>query len=258
MKENSETIIKVENVTKRFGGVTAVDDVSLDVYPGEIVGLVGDNGAGKSTLIKMISGVLVPDGGRIYLNKTRIDRKRPKEIRELGIETIYQDLAVINNLTASANVFLGKEVIKNNFLGTLNLKYMDNETEKAMKKFAFELPDLHRPVKFLSGGQRQGVAITRAIHWGKKFLIMDEPTAALGVKESSKVLDIILEIIKHVKAIIMIAHNMEHVIKVATRILVMRTGRLVTNVNCKDYVGRSDDLHNEVVQAITGKTYSRN
>lgn len=256
MGKKLEAVLSVKNVTKKYDGVTAVDNVNLDVYPNEIVGLVGDNGAGKSTLIKMITGVRSPDSGKIYLENERIDKKTPKEIRNLGIETIYQDLALVGSLDPSANVFLGKEVILNSFLGSLNLRYMRKETKNAMEKLAFNLPDHTRPVSFLSGGQQQGVAITRSIYWGKKFLIMDEPTAALGVNESIKVLNLILETIKHVKAMIIIAHNIDHIIKVATRVVIMRNASIISQIECEEYKNNKDLLHNEIVCAITGKIFT--
>jgi simple sugar transport system ATP-binding protein len=254
MEKKPEAVLSIKNVVKKFGGLTAVNNVNLDVYPNEILGIVGDNGAGKSTLIKMVTGVYPPDSGKIYFENEGIDGKSPQEVRNLGIETIYQDLALVGSLDASANVFLGKEVIRNRFMGSLNIKYMREETKSAMEKLAFNLPDLSRAVGFLSGGQQQGVAITRSIYWGKKFLIMDEPTAALGVKESIRVLNIILEAVQHVKAIIIIAHNIDHVIKVATRVVVMRNASIVSEIDCVKHENK-DYLHNEIVAAITGKDF---
>jgi len=249
---SDKSILEIKNVNKRFGGVLAVDKVSFSVGEGEIVGICGDNGAGKSTLIKMIAGVYSPDSGGIYLKGTKIDGKSPKEIREIGIETIFQDLALAENFNAESNIFLGREPIKNRFLKNLDFKYMREKTIETLKKISFEFPDITTRVYYLSGGQRQGVAIARAIHWGKKIIIMDEPTAALGVKESLKVLGLIKETIKCVKAIILITHNMENLIKVADRTIILRNGKLVSKINFKDYEGRLNDLHNDIVKAITG------
>lgn len=251
-KSSKEPVLLVEGVSKHFGGVTAVDNVSVKVFEGEIVGILGDNGAGKSTLIKMISGVYSPNSGKIYLEGKRIDGKSTKEVRDMGIETIYQDLAMADRLDASANVFLGKEVYKNRFFDTLNEKFMAEETIKTLGMLAIQLPNAKRAVGLLSGGQRQGVAITRSIYWGKKFIIMDEPTAALGVNESLKVLELIKQTIKNVKAMIIITHNVEHVIQVAHRAVIMRNSRIVSRINFSDYKDRTVDLHNDIVKGITG------
>ena len=181
-----EPLLHAVNLTKRFGGLTAVNNVSLDVYPGEVVGLLGDNGAGKSTFIKMVSGVYSQDEGEIFFKGQKLSLNNPREARDMGIETIYQDLALAENLDVGSNVFLGREV-KKPFLGryvqTLDRKHMHDEALTVLRRLDIRIPTMHTPIRSLSGGQRQAVAIARAIYWDAKMLILDEPTAALGVSE---------------------------------------------------------------------------
>jgi len=221
-----EPILRVVNLYKHFGGLVAVKDMSLDLYPGEVVGLLGDNGAGKSTLIKMISGVYHPDGGQIFLDGREVTFSSPMEARRAGIETIYQDLALCENLDAAANIFLGREPVRRQ-LGVFQVvdrARMFNESRRVLGQLDIHIPDLRRPIRLMSGGQRQAVAITRAVYWNARLVIMDEPTAALGVAEQSKVLALVRTLRDQGVPVILISHNMQDVLAVADRAIVMRRG----------------------------------
>jgi ABC-type sugar transport system ATPase subunit len=277
-----EPLLRAVNLTKRFGGLVAVDRVSFDVNPGEVIGLVGDNGAGKSTFIKMISGVYQPDGGEIYFSGKKVSFTDPREARDLGIETIYQDLALAENLDVGSNIFLGREMKKKlitenfsrilfslifalplggllawaglQFYKTIGLvlglllglgfgvvlgwlfgsitqlvdrRKMIGESAKALKRLDIEIPSLTQQVRNLSGGQRQSVAIARSIYWNAKVMIMDEPTAALGVSEQRKVLSLVRTLAGQGVPVIIISHNMQDVFAVADRIIILRRGKKV-------------------------------
>src|SRR5437773_1302609 len=183
MKADVQPILQVKELYKRFGGLVAVDHVSLDIYPGEVVGLLGDNGAGKSTLIKMISGAYKPDGGQILLDGQAVSFATPLEARRRGIETIYQDLALCENLDASANIFLGRERMRHQLgiFRVLHRSYMLRESSQVLDQLDIRIPELRNPISKLSGGQRQAVSIARAVYWKARLMIMDEPTAAIGV-----------------------------------------------------------------------------
>jgi ABC-type sugar transport system ATPase subunit len=228
--KNTEPMLSVKNIVKRFGGLTAVNDASLEVYSGEVVGLVGDNGAGKSTLIKCISGVYHPDEGEIYFEGKRVRFSRPIEARRAGIETIYQDLALAGNLNVSANIFLGREV-KNRYLGgiirTLNERYMMDESRKVLDTLDIQLPNFGAQIEKLSGGQRQAVAIARAVYWKARLMIMDEPTNNLGVPEQRKVLDIIRKLREQKVPVILITHTLPDVFAVTDRVIIMHRGHKV-------------------------------
>jgi len=225
-----EPILKALNLTKRFGGLVAVNDVSLDIFPGEVVGLVGDNGAGKSTLIKMVSGVYQPNDGQIIFEGKNVTFLGPREARDLGIETIYQDLALAENLDAPSNIFLGREV-KRRYLGglvhTLDRGKMRDESTGILLRLEIRIPSITQHIRNLSGGQRQAVAIARTIYWNAKMIIMDEPTAALGVAEQRKVLELVRTLRDRGVPVILISHNMQDVFAVADRIIVMRRGKKV-------------------------------
>jgi ABC-type sugar transport system ATPase subunit len=222
-------LLEVRNLVKRFGGLVAVDHVSLQVWPGEVVGLLGDNGAGKSTLIKVISGVYRPDDGQLLFEGQEVIFDSPMEARRRGIETIYQDLALCENLDAPANIFLGREPTRRRWglLRELDERYMLQETRRMLEQLDIHIPDLHQPIRQLSGGQRQSVAIARAIYWNVRLLIMDEPTAALGVVEQQKVLELVRTLRARGVPVILISHNMQDVFAVADRVLVMRRGQKV-------------------------------
>ena len=226
----TEPVLAIRHMVKRFGGLTAVNDVDLDVNAGEVVALLGDNGAGKSTLIKCISGVHLADEGEIRFEGRVVSFPKPIDARSAGIETIYQDLALADNLDVPANIFLGRE-IKNHFLGglikTLNDKKMLTEAESSLAALNIQFPSLSQPIESLSGGQRQAVAIARAIYWKARLMIMDEPTNNLGVPEQHKVLDLIRRLRDQGVPVILITHTMPDVFAVADRIMVMHRGRKV-------------------------------
>ncbi len=226
-----EPLIRVENLTKRFGGLVAVDEVSVDISKGEVVGLVGDNGAGKSTLIKMISGVYQPDTGEIYVDEKKVVFSTPREAREMGIETIYQDLALAENLDVGSNIFMGREIKKRHLGGlvhTLDRRKMRAESDKVLNQLEIEVPSLTQQIRNLSGGQRQAVAIARSIYWNARIMIMDEPTAALGVTEQRKVLMLVRTLAEQGVPVIIISHNMQDVFAVADRIVILRRGKKVS------------------------------
>ena len=227
--QDRQPILRAVELYKHFGGLVAVDQVSLEIYPGEVIGLVGDNGAGKSTLIKMISGVYRPDGGQIFLDGSEMTFASPAEARGRGIETIYQDLALCENLDATVNIFLGREPV-HKFLGLIDVvdrRSMLKESRNVLDQLDIQIPNLRRPIRQMSGGQRQSVAIARAVYWNARLMIMDEPTAALGVAEQRKVLALVHTLRDRGVPVIIVSHNMQDVFAVADRIVVMRRGRKV-------------------------------
>ncbi len=245
----SKPILSIRGLTKRFGGLVAVDDVSWDVYPGEVVGLLGDNAAGKSTLIKCVSGVYHADEGEIFFEGRLSHFARPIDARREGIETIYQDLALANNLDVSANIFLGREV-KRHYLGglvnTLDEKKMLRESKTALDTLEIHFPTLTQPIENLSGGQRQAVAIARAVYWDAKLMIMDEPTNNLGVPEQKKVLQLIHKLKDQGVPVILITHILPDVFAVTDRLMVMHRGRKVTEKKT------SETNTEELVQYMVG------
>jgi ABC-type sugar transport system ATPase subunit len=225
---SEQPVLRVQSVSKRFGGVHALENVSLDLNPGEVLALAGDNGAGKSTLIKIISGVHQPDEGQIFYDGAEVSFENPHKAREQGIETIYQDLALADNLDVGANVFLGREPLKRMFgLSVLDRKRMRNEAAEALRVLDIRINRFDLPLRSLSGGQRQAVAIGRAIHWKAKVLIMDEPTAALGVPEQRKVIALIKSLKQSGVGVIFISHNLVDIFAVSDRIVVLRRGQKV-------------------------------
>jgi ABC-type sugar transport system ATPase subunit len=226
-----EPVLRARAVTKRFGGVLALDDVDLEVFAGEVLAILGDNGAGKSTLIKCISGVYRIDQGAIEIDGEPVQVHSPATARLLGIETVYQDLALFDNLSPAENFYAGREVAGPRWLPTgmrlLRRRAMTTATRDVLDRLGVRLPDYHGAVGLMSGGQRQAVAVARATAFASKVVILDEPTAALGVRESRGVLDLILRLRDEGKAVIVISHAMDHVIEVADRALVMRRGRNV-------------------------------
>jgi ABC-type sugar transport system ATPase subunit len=245
----AEPILKASGVSKHFGSVVALSSIGFELNAGEVMGLVGDNGAGKSTFIKVLSGVHRRDGGDIIYKGKHIDFKSPKEAIDAGIETVYQDLALAPQLPIYSNMFLGREIMKKGLwgkLGVVDKNAMRKEVEERLAKIKSRLNHVDQLVGTLSGGQRQAVAITRAIGWGKEVVIMDEPTAALGVKESRQVLDLIQDIKSHGIAVIFISHTIPHVLEVTDKIHVLRLGESVVHLDTKD------TTYEEVVQYITG------
>jgi ABC-type sugar transport system ATPase subunit len=242
------TILQAEGITKHFGSVLALQDVSFDVFEDEVIGLVGDNGAGKSTLIKILSGNFPQDRGTIRLEGKEIKLRNPAEARALGIETVYQDLALCENLDAAANIFVGRERYRSVAgFRILQKKQMERHAAVTLSRFGTHIPSVRQRVQFMSGGERQSVALARFVAWGDRLVLLDEPTAALGVRETRKALDLVARIRreKHV-AMILISHNIEHVFLLADRIVVMRHGRVagVRSVNAT--------TPSEVLELITG------
>jgi ABC-type sugar transport system ATPase subunit len=230
---SSEPILSVRNLVKKFGGLTAVNDVSLDIHPGEVVGLVGDNGAGKSTLIKCVSGVHHPDSGHIFFEGRERHFARPIDAREAGIETIYQDLALAGNLDVAANIFLGREVKKRYIRGairTLDEKKMLDESNGILDDLGIHIPQMRKEIEKLSGGQRQAVAIARAIYWNARMMIMDEPTNNLGVPEQRKVMALIATLKSQGVPVIFISHTLPDVFAATDRIVIMHRGRKVAEM----------------------------
>jgi ABC-type sugar transport system ATPase subunit len=237
-------ILETRGITKRFGGLTAVDNVSIGLRAGEALAVLGDNGAGKSTLIKIISGVHKPDEGEILMGGKSMRIESPMDALAAGIETIYQDLALAENLDVGANIFLGRERMRRRLglIKVLDDSGMSEEAKKVLDRLDIHIPSLKSTIRTLSGGQRQAVAISRSIYWDAKVLIMDEPTAALGVAEQKKVLNLVRTLKDQGIGIIIISHQMYDVFEVADRLAVMRRGvlvgeRIVKETNPDEVVG---------------------
>ena len=235
-----EPILVAKNLSKKYGKVVALDDANLELYPGEVLGVIGDNGAGKSTLIKVLCGAVIPDSGEILLDGKQVNFTSPIEARTLGIETVYQNLALSPALSITDNMFLGRDIRQKGFMGKF-LRFLDKKAmaEEARKRLSelglLTIQNINQLVETLSGGQRQGVAVARATSFGTKLVIMDEPTAALGVKESRRVLELIGEVRARGIPIILISHNMPHVFEVADRIHVHRLGTRLCVIDPKKY-----------------------
>jgi D-xylose transport system ATP-binding protein len=225
-------LVEMRNVHVAFGGVRAVDDVTVDLYEGEVIGLVGGNGAGKSTLMRVLSGARPPDSGQVLIESQPVTIANPREAQKLGIETIYQTLALADNLDAPANLFLGRELKTR--LGTLDDSAMEDLTRKVMGRLNPNFTAFKRPVLRLSGGQRQAVAIARAVHFNARILIMDEPTAALGPAETAQVRNLIRQLKSEGIGIFLVSHDIHDVFDLADRISVMYHGRIVGTVRKED------------------------
>ncbi len=234
----TQPLLKARGLVKRYGRVTALDHADFDLMPGEILAVIGDNGAGKSSLIKAISGAAPPDEGTIELNGKAVHYTSPLQAREAGIECVYQTLALSPALSITDNMFVGRELRKPGFMG----KYLGMLDRKAMSDFAREkltelglmtIQNINQPIETLSGGQRQGVAVARAAAFGSKVIILDEPTAALGVKESRKVLELIRDVRSRGTPVVLISHNMPHVFEVADRVHIHRLGKRLCVVDPK-------------------------
>ncbi|QOL82698.1 ATP-binding cassette domain-containing protein [Pseudooceanicola spongiae] len=233
-------ILSAKNLVKRYGRVTALDHCDFELMPGEILAVIGDNGAGKSTLIKALSGAVVPEEGEVYLDGKRVSFTAPTDARDAGIETVYQTLAMSPALSIADNMFMGREIRKPGIMGKV-FRQLDR---KAMEDFARQklsdlglmtIQNINQTVETLSGGQRQGVAVARAAAFGSKVIILDEPTAALGVKESRRVLELIQDVRDRGIPIILISHNMPHVFELADRVHIHRLGRRLCVINPRDY-----------------------
>lgn len=239
-QNNLQPILTARGLVKRYGRVTALDHADFDLYPGEILAVIGDNGAGKSSLIKAISGAIKPDEGEIRMEGKTIQFASPMDARKAGIETVYQNLALSPALSISDNMFLGREILKPGIMGKvfrkLDHKAMEDVARKKLSELGLmTIQNISQAVETLSGGQRQGVAVARAAAFGSKVIILDEPTAALGVKESRRVLELISDVRARGIPIVLISHNMPHVFEVADRIHIHRLGRRLTVINPKDY-----------------------
>ncbi|MCY3833401.1 MAG: ATP-binding cassette domain-containing protein [Chloroflexi bacterium] len=238
-----EPLLIARNISKSFGHVQALSDAYVAVRAGEIVALVGDNGAGKSTLIKVLSGAHRSDAGDIIVRGQRVTINNPNDSFDLGIATVYQDLALLPSRDVVANLYVGRELTSR---GLLDRRKMTEEANRVVRQLRTNLPSVNTPVRFLSGGQRQAVAIARVVHFGAEILLLDEPTAALGVKESHEMLSLIENLKEQNKGIIVVSHNLAHVFRICDRITVLRHGQTVGTLI------KEDTDSTEVVRLITG------
>ncbi len=249
---SAEPILEAHGLVKRYGHVVALNGAEFELYPGEILAIIGDNGAGKSTLIKALSGALQPDEGEIRLNGRQVHFRSPRDARRAGIETVYQDLAVAPSLDIATNIFLGREKRRHGLLGgglrLLDKPGMRREATRHFAELQIGVQSMTEAVENLSGGQRQGVAVARAATWAERLVIMDEPTAALGVKETAQVLDLIRRVRERGLPVILISHDMPNVFELADRIHIMRLGRRVAVVTPQTHT------MSEAVAIMTGAT----
>jgi fructose transport system ATP-binding protein len=245
-----EIVLEARKIVKRYGHVTALDGADLELRAGEVLAVIGDNGAGKSTMVKVICGAVIPDEGEVLLDGVPVHFQSPLDPRKRGIETVYQDLAVAPALDIATNLFLGRELRCRGILGSwfrlLDKRRMKREAQREMDELKFHLPSIDSAVEDLSGGQRQGVAVARSAIFGRRLVIMDEPTAALGVRESGEVLNLIRTIRDRGLPVLLISHNMPHVFEIADRIHIMRLGRRVALTTPQEHT------MGEVVAIMTG------
>lgn len=245
-------VLRARGLVKRYGHVIALDGADVDLMPGEILGVIGDNGAGKSTLIKLLSGALIPDEGEMWLGGARVWFRNPSDARSHGIETVYQDLAVAPAMSIEENLFLGREIRRPGVLGSLfrllDKKRMMRETVAHMENLRIGIRSMEQSVETLSGGQRQGIAVARSAAFARHVVILDEPTASLGVKEGNMVLDLIRRVRDNGLSVILVSHNMPHVFSIADRIHIARLGKRAAVVDPK-HVSMSD-----AVAIMTGAT----
>jgi D-xylose transport system ATP-binding protein len=245
----STPLLEMRNISIHFGGIKAVDDVSIDVMPGEVVGLLGHNGAGKSTLIKILSGAYKKDAGEIYVDGKKVEINNPIDAREHNIETIYQTLALSDNLDAASNLFLGREITTK--FGMLDDTAMEAESRKIMARLNPNFQRFSEPVRSLSGGQRQSVAIARAVYFNARILIMDEPTAALGVHETAMVADLIKELKAQGLGIFLISHDTREMMDLCDRVSVMKNGQLIGTEKVEDVT--EDDILSMIIMGKNPK-----
>jgi ABC-type sugar transport system ATPase subunit len=243
-------VLELRGVRKAFGAVQALAGVDVALRPGEVLGLVGDNGAGKSTLIKTIGGIHRPDGGEIYVDGARQDALTPMLAQRLGIETIHQSLALVDTLDVAANIFINRERVRHDPLGRafgwLDKRAMSRESAKALAAFGLPGTLTRRPVRQLSGGQRQLVAVARAVYWQPRIVMMDEPTAALAVQQAARVLALVRSLAESGIAVLFVSHDMGHVLQVTDRVVVLRHGAKVADV------ATAATSHQQLVMSITG------
>ncbi len=251
LKAESAPVVEMRNIKKNFGAVRALRGIDLTVHHNEILGLLGDNAAGKSTLMKVLSGAYIPDEGEILLDGEKVHITDPMHARRLGIEMVYQDLALANNLDVTANVFLGREEVGSKLgpIGVLNSHHMEQETQRLLDRLKIDIPSVRLLVERLSGGQRQAVAIARATAFNSKVTIMDEPTAALSVAAISKVLDLVRELKAQGASIIIISHRLEDIYQVSDRMIILRQGRKVLDSPVE---GEIDEFREKVVAYFIG------
>lgn len=246
----AQKALELRGITKEFGAIKALQGVSFSIHKGEVLALLGDNGAGKSTLVRCIAGLHAPDQGEILVNEQLVDIRTPTDARNHGIETVFQDLALVPDFDIAANLFLNREMLSKNpllrWLGWLDQRGMQKRARKSLNRLNNRLPDFAAKVSTLSGGQRQAVAIARAVNWGADLVIMDEPTAALGVEQSAQVNELIKLISSQGVAVLLISHNMQHVLETCDRAVVLYQGRSVADVAVAD-VSKED-----LVALITG------
>jgi ABC-type sugar transport system ATPase subunit len=243
-------VLEARHITRHFGAVIALADASLTLNNGEVLGLVGDNGAGKSTLLKILSGIISPSSGEILTDGKPIQLRRAQDAMDAGIETVYQDLALVDTMSAYQNVYLGREQLSSNplarFFNLVDDRQMRARAREVLDSLKVKVPSINVSVKGMSGGQRQCLAIARALLWGRRIVILDEPTAALGVRETGQVLEVIRDLKRHDVSVIIVSHNMQQLMSVADRITVMRLGRSIATRTVKD------TQVSEIVGLITG------
>jgi D-xylose transport system ATP-binding protein len=245
----TEPLLRLENIGKRYGAVTALDGVSFDVHPGEVLALLGDNGAGKSTLVKIIAGATPPSTGSLALDGSKVSFQGPADAKASGIETVYQDLSLCPNADVVANFFMGRELVRRFlWLSWLRERAMEEETANALAGIGIRIPSLRSRVEVLSGGQRQAIELARFVHWGGRLVLLDEPFAALGVTQTRRGLELIEQVKGRGVAVVVITHNVLHAFQVADRFVVLHQGR-VAGVRRRQETG-----HDEVVALITTGT----
>jgi D-xylose transport system ATP-binding protein len=243
-------IVEMRGISKRYGGVQALQSVDLDIYLGEVHALVGDNAAGKSTLIKTLAGAVIKDEGTISFEGRSIEINAPRDAKALGIETVYQDLALADNLNVPANVFLGRELTRNRPLSWfLDNRRMEKESRTLLGKLKINIPNIRQQVRSMSGGQRQSIAIARCVCFNARVVILDEPTAALGVEETRKVYGLIRDMRGHGLGVLLISHNLNHVFENCDRITVLKTGRLVGSRRVEETT--QDEILRMIVSGVT-------
>jgi ABC-type sugar transport system ATPase subunit len=260
-------IVEMRGIEKHFGAVRALRGVDLALHHNEVLGLIGDNAAGKSTLMKVLSGAYIPDGGGVYIEGKPVHFTSPMDARRMGIEMVYQDYALSNNLDVSANVFMGREVVRLKLgpIGVMDYAYMERETENLINRLKIRIPSVRQKVERLSGGQRQAVAIARATAFDAKVIIMDEPTAALSVAAIDQVIELIKQLKAQGASIIIISHRLEDIFRVSDRLVVLRHGRKVNDSSVEDdlhefrercvayMIGARDDFaDNDIAQEASG------
>jgi ABC-type sugar transport system ATPase subunit len=250
-KRNNNPVVEMRDIKKHFAAVQALRGVDLALHHNEVLGLVGDNAAGKSTLMKVLSGAYIPDGGEIFIDGEKVSFANPMDARRQGIEMVYQDYALANNLDVAANVFMGREVvsIKLGPLGVMDYPYMEQETQNLLQRLNIKIASVRQKVERLSGGQRQAVAIARATAFDAKVIIMDEPTAALSVTAIDQVLELVQELKAQGSSIIIISHRLEDIYRVSDRMIVLRQGRKVSDTSVE---GDIHEFRERVVAYMIG------